>query len=479
MFLGIDLGTGSVKALLLDQDLNCVSEASRPYANDSPHPGWAEIDPQRWWSSTIEAVRACVGDRSEKIRSIGLSGQSHSLVLVDTQGVPVRPAILWYDRRATHEVDRLGKVDPQIRASLANPLVTGMAGVSLMWVARHEPEILQRASFALSAKDWLRFRLTGNVSAEATDASATLLYDFVKGAWATELMEALALPVRLLPAVREPTDNAGVLNPIAAKAFGLPAGLPVAAGAADAAAALLGLGVVQSGQGILQVGTGIQIMTILNQLVIDDAPSCNTFRAVDGHYYRMAAMQNGGIAFEWVKSAMNASQDELYKLAFEEADPKSGVVFLPYLSGERTPHLDPDATGAWLGLKVGVGRAEMARAAFEGIAFSVRDGWEALRTKATEIDLPLLLTGGGSTDPRWQQLLADTLEVPLRIGGTPGGAARGAALLGASVSGSPRGIQDLVNATSDGKIVDPRADPCLQERYLAFRSFYRCMGQRR
>jgi len=474
MYLGIDLGTGSVKASLLDGGLQAVSEASRRYTNAAPRPGWAEIDPEQWWQATVEAVRECVGDRGRDVAAIGLSGQSHGLVLVDDNGEAVRPAMLWYDGRSHAEVETLRALPAALRERLGNPLVTGMTAANLLWVRNHEPEVLQRATHALCAKDWLRLRLTGDIAMEPADASTTLLYDVVEDGWAMPVMRELGLPEALLPPLVPSAARAGELKAPAASALGLTPGLPVAAGAADAAASLLGLGLTRPGQTVLQVGTGMQIMAVSEETFAEPDPRCNTFRTAGKAWFHVAAMQNGGTALQWAMESLACDQDELYALAFEQAERDADVLFLPYVTGERTPLLDPHAAGAWTGLRVGNGRAEMARAVFEGIAFSVKDGWNALRDRIDAGD-GLLLTGGGTADPRWRQLLADTLETPLAVSPTPASAGRGAALLGAVAAGYVESVEDLPGPEAPTEEVRPNPSETLRRKFARFRETYRAL----
>lgn len=471
MFLGIDLGTGSVKAVLFDEQFMPVARESRRYSSQSPQPGWAEIDPERWWAATVEAVRGCVGGSSEKVEAIGFSGQSHSLLLTEADGTPVRPAILWYDQRAVEEVETVRKLDPQLLRALGNPLVPGMSLFSLLWLSRHEPQALRSARYLMGAKDWLRFRLTRVAATDPSDASATLLYDLDADHWHLPLLRALGLPERLLPPIVPSAARQGTLSAAAARVLGLPSGIPIATGAADAAATLVGLGVKEPGQVVLQVGTGVQIMAVSEAPSRDSDPRFNTFRDAGNLYYRMAAMLNGGTALEWAKAALGCDQEEMYRLGFECESVQGDVIFLPYVSGERTPHLNPQASGAWLGLRVGVERAELARAVFEGIAFAIKDGWAALRPHLRQAE-SLLLTGGGTTDLRWRQLLADILEMPLRVCQEQGSSARGAAMLAALASGADAQVADQPSLAEREELVRPVRRPDLLTRYQRFRTCY-------
>ncbi len=476
MFLGIDLGTGSVKALLVDESGRAVGHASRTYGLHSPAPGWAETDPSDWWAQAASAVRECCNGHAGRVMGIGLSGQAHGVVLCDGEAMPLRPAILWPDTRSRWETHAFAKLPDELRLRLANPPATGMAGPSLLWLKRHEPTVLGHARHALAAKDWLRLRLTGRAGSEPSDASMTLLYDMIEDCWAREVMERLDLDASLLPPLKGSTRVGGNLLPGAAAELGLSAGIPVAMGAADSAACLLGMGRILPGDAVLQVGSGIQIMSVCEDIAPLRDPPYHTFRTCTESRYRMAAMQNGGTAFEWARRALQASWADLYDAAFAAEEGSAGVIFLPHVTGERTPHMNPDAAGGWINLRLGCERAHLIRAVFEGVAFSVRDGWEALRDAGTDAD-QLILAGGGSSDPRWRQLLADVLRIPLRAGRGTGDAALGAAFLGGIAAGHWADIEALPFPDVGDEIIEPRAPGVLEERYAAFREAYRNLNE--
>ena len=472
VFLGIDLGTGSVKALLIDEAGGVIGEASRTYPYDSPTPGWAETHPDAWWRATTEAVRECAGARGANVRGIGLSGQAHGVALCDETGAPLRAAILWPDARSRDEVAAFRDLPTPVREGLANPIVTGMAGVSLLWLKRHEPDALAKARYGLAAKDWLRLRMTGVAATEPSDASMTLLYDMQANRWADEILDRFDIRSDLLPPIVPSADVAGRLQPGPAEALGLRPGTPVAAGLADSAACLLGMGQLQPGRSVLQVGSGIQFMSISETCTAALDPSYNTYRTCTDNYYKMAAMQNGGLAFEWARRALNADWPEMYEAAFSVEAGSNGVLFLPYVTGERTPHMNPAASGGWINLRLGCERAHLIRAVFEGVAFSVRDGWETLKAAGIRTDM-VQLTGGGVADRRWQQLLADTIGLPLRITGGGGRAPVGAALLGGIAASHWQTLDGLPFPEAEGGVIEPREVPGLEARYDAFREAYR------
>lgn len=472
MFLGIDLGTGSVKALLIDREGRVVGHAGRTYGLESAAPGWAEADPAIWWERTVAAVRECCAGNAGNVRGIGLSGQAHGVVLCDGEGMPLRRAILWPDTRSGDEMRAFAALPRELRLRLANPAATGMAGTSLLWLKRHEPEVLGRARYALAAKDWLRLRLTGRPGAEPSDASMTLLYDMIEDRWASEVMERLGLDADLLAPLAASTGIGGELQSGPASALGLGAGIPVAMGAADSAACLLGMGQVRPGHAVLQVGSGIQIMSVGADVAPMLDPPFHTYRTCTERRYRMAAMQNGGTAFEWARRALQVSWPEFYDAAFAAEEGSAGVIFLPHVTGERTPHMNPEAAGGWINLRLGCERAHLLRAVFEGVAFAVRDGWEVLKSAGADAD-HLMLAGGGSSDRRWRQLLADVLRIPLRAGRDVGDAALGAAFLGGLAAGHWPEIEALPFPEAAGAVVEPRASGVLEARYAEFREAYR------
>ena len=477
MLLGLDLGTGSVKALILEPDGTVAGEGSRTYAVRSPNPGWAESDPEEWWDAAGDASRQATGGRGTEVTAIGLSGQMHGVVVSGLGGLPLRPAILWADARSTGQLHAYQRLDGDARHRLANPPAAGMAGPSLLWLRDNEPEVYENARWALQPKDWLRMRLTGDAFAEPSDASATLLYDLLGDRWDYETVEALGLRQDLLAPFVASTDVAGELTRAAAEHLGLKEGLPVAAGAADTAAAMLGSGLLKPGHVQLTVGTGGQILAPVARPNPDPRGRTHLYRAaVPNIFYSMAAIQNAGLALEWARRMLGASWEEVYEEAFTVPAGAEGATFLPYLSGERTPHLDPDARGAWTGLGLGHERGHLMRAALEGVAFSLREGLEAL--EAAGIDAPeLRLAGGGTTREPWRQLLADILHRPLRLlpsGISANASARGAALLAgvsSNVYGSVEETLDL--APGPGRTIRPgEKAPAYEAAYARYREVY-------
>jgi len=454
--LGIDLGTSQVKALVMGPGGEILGRGRAGYRVVSPGEGLAETDPPQWWRATTVAVREALADASAdvEVAAVGIDGQMHGAVLAESDGNAVRPAILWLDRRAQAEAARYGELPAELTRPLGNQASAGMAGPMLGWLAAHEPDVLRRARWALQPKDWLRMRLTGQAATDPTDASGTLLFDLARGVWADGVIAALGLPGEKLPPVLGSTKVAGQLLPGPASELGLTPGIPVAVGAADTAAALYAAGLhagpgsadahggtaesAGSGRGregagrgesaLLTVGTGGQWMVPERQF--RPAAGINLFAAVGGGFYRLAPVQNAGVALDWVRGVLGVSWQQLYDTAARpwRADTP---VFLPYLARERW---DPATAGAWEGLTLRHDRDDLMRGAIEGVAFLLRKRLDDLRAAGHQPEA-VLLGGGGATHPAWRQLLADVLALPLYPGDTSWLSAAGAARVAAAAAG--------------------------------------------
>jgi xylulokinase len=468
MLLGLDLGTGSLKAILLDENAQIVAEATRAYNIHAPQVGWAESKPNDWWTAATDTTLE-LGHGNE-ITAIGLSGQMHGVVLSDANGQALRNAILWADTRSTFELQAYRNLEPQTLRRLANPLVTGMAGASLLWLKHFEPELLKTARWAFQPKDWLRFQLTEQAFSEPSDASGTLLYDLERDHWAFDIMKKLELPQTLFAPLRGSSEIAGTLSSAAASQLGLRAGIPVAMGGGDTPMAMFGSGILQPGVVQLSIGSGAQIVAPRDTAIIDTSLRTHLYRAVTPNgWYAMAAMQNAGLALEWVRGMLGLDWDTAYLEAFA-VENTNGLSFLPYLMGERTPHLNPNARGAWVGLALSHTRGHLMRAAFEGVAFAIRDGFEALLE--TGIEAPSLrLAGGGTRVQLWRQLLANVLQRPLYTSRISSASARGAALLAGVASGVFSSCIDTLRfAPTPTLVAEPNGN--LEQAYERFKGLY-------
>jgi xylulokinase len=474
VFLGLDLGTRSLKALVLDVDGSILGTAAAGYPMETPQPGFAESDPQAWWAAAARAAREAAGEHATEIAAIGLAGQMHGVVLTDDDGGALRPAILWADTRTGRQLARYGELNPNLKRSLANPISTGMAGPTLLWLRDYEREHYRRAHWALQPKDWLRLRLIHEAATEPSDASGTLLYDMTTDYWAKDVLDRLDLRLDFLPPIRESAEICGVLMPSAAAHLGVRPNLPVVGGAADTAAAALAGGLFEPGPVQLTVGTGAQAVAPRDRLAIDPTARTHIYRAAaPEHWFAMAAMQNAGLALEWARTTLQATWDELYAEAFAVPPGADGLIFLPYLTGERTPYFDASAKGAWVGLHVTHSRGHLLRAALEGVAFAIRQGLEALLATGVAAS-EIRLSGGGSLDVRWRQLLSDVLEQPLLATPTTAGSALGAALLAGVGFGAWPDAQRVAALAAPAELVAAPgpSSAAYQDAYLRFRQLY-------
>jgi xylulokinase len=451
--LGIDLGTSGVKALLLTPTGQTVASATRDYPLRHPQPGWSEQDPAEWWQATVAAIRACLEAAPEaQVAGVGIAGQMHGAVLLDAQMQVVRPCIIWADQRSQAECDaitaRVGAT--RLIDLVSNPALPGFTAPKILWVRDHEPTVWSRVRRVLLPKDWLRFMLTGEQGIEISDAAGTCLLDVARGAWSAEVLSALDLAPDLLPPVVGAAETVGRITPEAAAQTGLAAGTPVAGGGADNACAAVGAGIVQPGQALVSIGTSGVVLAYSSVPAVDRSgpvPRVHTFNhAVPAAWYLMGVTQAAGLSLRWVRdqlgeaerAAAKATGRDAYDLLIEAAaavPPGSeGLLFLPYLQGERTPILDSQARGGWVGLTARHTRAHLVRAVLEGVAFSLRDGLDVLHASGVALT-EMRATGGGARSPLWRQILADVFAQPLTPLATEEGPALGAALLAGVAAG--------------------------------------------
>ena len=478
--LGLDLGTSSAKAVVADTRGRVLAQACAGYPVISAAAGYAESDPARWWSAVTacarEALHKAGGAAGARPAAIGLSGQMHGLVMTSADGQALRPALLWADSRATGSLRAYRSLGRPALARLANPLAPGMTGPMLKWIAENEPHTYQDARWALSLKDWIRARLTGEFHAEPSDASATLLYDLIGDRWDLDVVSALDLDASLLaPVLSSAGALAGHLTAAAATELGLPAGLPVAAGAGDTAAAALGSGIAskieRSGDVQLTVGTGGQVIRPLTAPVSRAEAGINLYRsATPEGWYHMGATLSAGLSLTWVREIMSATWEELYASADRPGRPGRSPIFIPHLSGERTPYYDPALRGSWTGLSLADDRASLLWSALEGVAFAIRDALDALL--GDHRPPYLRLAGGGTLAAGWRQLLADVLGLPLYAVDVPAASGRGAALLGAVAAGL-LSFDDIAGPLAPSASLVAEPDPAIAawhaERHARFR----------
>lgn len=469
--LGIDLGTTGVKAALFAADDGRVlASAFFEYPLLHPHPGWTEQNPDDWWQATVSAIRACMVDarlrgiESRDVRGVGLSGQMHGVVLLDEQGDVLRPCIIWADQRSDAQckwiTERVGAT--RLIELVSNPALTGFSAPKLLWVRDNEPEIFARAKTMLLPKDYIRYRLTGIKGMEISDAAGTCLLDVKRGVWSEEVLAALELDSTLLPPVIPADTVAGTITTEVAALTDLAQGTPVAGGGADNACGAVGNGVVRSGLALISIGTSGVVLAHADTPQVDTSgpvPRVHTFNhAVPNAWYLMGVTQGAGLSLRWVRDNIGLPERAMerwagvdaYELLAREAafvPPGSeGLIFLPYLQGERTPHLDPYARGGWIGLTASHTRRHLVRSVLEGVAFSLKDCFGIIREQGLPIE-QVRATGGGAKSALWRQIIADILGVELVTTNATEGPAFGAALLAGVASGVYPSVQAACETT--------------------------------
>ncbi len=481
--LGIDLGTGSVKALIVDRaDGRALGEASVDYPIDRPEPGTAEQSPEAWWRATVDAVhRALTNSGHPTIEAIGLSGQMHGTVTLDAAHRPNGPAIIWADQRSAREAreieERLGDELLDISGSRIAP---GFQAATLRWLQRHRPECWATTRHILLPKDYLRLRLTGELTTEPSDAAGALLFDIQTRDWSSKLLDAAGVGREQLPPIVPSSASSGRLTRDAAMALGLPPGIPVAGGAADAPAAALGAGMIAPGDLMITLSSGAQVYTPLDAPLVDRLGRLHTlaapFEPGEGPlWYAMGATLNAGLAYRWLRGLLfdhpdESTFDRMNDLAATASPGANGLLFLPYLAGERTPHLDPDARGAFIGLDARHGRGELVRATLEGVSFALFDAWQVLQETTGANPAVITLAGGGSRSKVWRQILADLFGLPVRTLRGGNQSALGAAMFAAACTGDD--VTDLVNRWVRYEAVSP-PDSNGHNRYRALFSIFR------
>ena len=460
VLVGVDVGTSGTRALAVTADGELVAEATRPHELLTPRPGWTEQRPAEWWEAckgVLADVAAAAGD---EIAGLGVTGQMHGSVFLDSSGAAIRPALLWNDQRTAEECDEItARVGAERLLEIAgNPALTGFQAPKILWLARHEPDAYARVASVLLPKDYVRFELTGERATDASDASGTLLLDVRARDWSDEVLDAVEIPRAWLPRVYEGPEVTATVRDDVAGELGLPRGLPVAAGGGDNAAAAVGVGVVREGSVSTSIGTSGVLFAHRDEFTPDPSGRVHAFcHAVPGAFHLMAVTLSAGGSLSWWRERLGCGADfaTLVDEASEVEPGAEGLVFLPYLTGERSPHLDPHARGAFVGLTVRHGRAQMTRAVMEGVAFSMRDGLGVMRGLGTPDD-DLRAVGGGARSPLWLQLQADVYGRPIRRTMVDEGPAYGAALLGGVAAGV---FADVGEASARVRLRDEITEP--------------------
>jgi len=439
----------------MDENGQILGVASNEYPYETPRPLWSEQDPGLWWHATTESLRqvlAKTGVEAAAVKGIGLTGQMHGLVLLDERGDVLRPAILWNDQRTGSQCDairsKLGR--EKLIQITGNDALTGFTAPKILWVQEHEPETWKRARHILLPKDYVRYNLTGEFASDRAGSAGTILFDLAKRDWSHEVLDALDIPAEYLPKTYEGTDVTGTLLPAVADDLGIPAGIPVFGGGGDQAASAVGTGAVRAGVVSLSLGTSGVVFATTDTPIIEPEGRLHAFsHSVPGKWHLMGVMLSAGGSLRWYRDtfAPDTDYDALLEPAIDIPPGSGGLFFLPYLTGERTPHPDPLARGAFVGLTVRHGFPHLTRAVLEGISFGLRDSFELMKNSGLENISQVRVTGGGGRSPLWRQILADVLQAELVTVNTTEGAAYGAALLAAAGTGLFVSMEAACDAT--------------------------------
>ncbi|MHB0913600.1 MAG: xylulokinase [Armatimonadota bacterium] len=479
--LGIDIGTSGTKTLLIDETGRVVASASDTYPLSTPKPLWAEQNPEDWWRATVSTVREVLaksGVKASEVRGIGLSGQMHGAVLLDETDRVLRPAILWCDQRTAEECAWITETvgAERVVELTCNPVLTGFTAGKIVWVRNHEPEIYAKVRKVLLPKDYIRLRLTGEYASEVSDASGTSLFDVKARRWSREMLDGIGIPADWMPKVYESPEITGRVNGAAASETGLATGTPVVGGGGDQAAGGVGSGVVETGVVSSTVGTSGVVFAFADQPVVDPKLRVHTFcHAVPGKWHVMGVMLSAGGSLRWYRDtfAPGEGYDALSEGAARVPAGSEGLIFLPYLTGERTPYPDPHARGVFFGITLRHDKAHFTRSVMEGVAYGLRDSFEILG----EMNVPVAevrASGGGARSALWRQIQADVMGREHVLINVDEGPAFGAALLasvGTGVYGSvPEACKSTIRVVSS---TEPNG--AVHQEYGKYYSIYRAL----
>jgi xylulokinase len=492
-FIGIDSSTTATKALLIDGNGQVIAVASSEYTYETPQPLWSEQEPSLWWDATVESIQAVLessGVSADDINGIGLTGQMHGLVLLDKNGDVLRPALLWNDQRTGAQCDdireRLGK--EHLIQVTGNDALTGFTAPKILWVQQEEPEVYKKIAHILLPKDYVRFKLSDEFAIDRAGGSGTLLFDVRSRNWSQEMLEALDIDPGWLPKTYEGTDITSTLSAAAAEATGLNQGTPIVGGGGDQAAAAVGTGAVEEGVVSLSLGTSGVVFATTDQPAIEPDGRLHAFcHAVPGKWHLMGVMLSAAGSLRWHRDtfATGVDFDTLLEPAADIPPGSDGLLFLPYLTGERTPHPDPLARGAFVGLTVRHSLPHMSRSVLEGVAFGLRDSFELMKGAGLGDISQVRITGGGARSAIWRQILADVLQAELVTVNSEEGAAYGAALLAATGTGAfsdvPSACRQVIAITGrtepgDSSAIYKDFYPIYKQLYPALRPTFHALG---
>lgn len=465
VYLGIDIGTSGTKTLAMREDGEILATANYDYPLSTPRPGWSEQEPTDWWKASVKGIKAVLKAgkiKPAEVKGIGLSGQMHGSVFLNKDHEVIRPALLWNDQRTGKEcaeIEKRAGGRKSLIDMVANPALTGFTAPKILWLRNNEPKNYEQTVQVLLPKDYVRFRLTGEFATEVSDASGTLLLDVANRRWSQKLLTALDIDSQLLPTVHESEDVTGVLNEAAAKETGLPVGVPVVGGGGDQAASAIGNGIVKKGVVSATMGTSGVVFAHSDEMQVDPEGRVHTFcHAVRGQWHVMGCVLSAGGSLQWYRNQLGELETrqakrqkvDPYQILLDEAAEapvgSEGLFFLPYLSGERTPHADPYARGSWIGLSLRHGRSHLIRSVVEGATYAMRDTLEIIK----EMDIPVRqvrLSGGGARSPFWRQMQADIYGKKCVTINAEEGPAYGVALLAAAGTGAYKNVVEACKKT--------------------------------
>jgi xylulokinase len=476
VLLGLDVGTGGARAVAVDESGGVVAEASSEYPLSSPYPGWMEQDPEDWWEGSKEALGKVAAEVGEaEVVALGLTGQMHGSVFLDSSERIIRPALLWNDQRTSRQCEEITETvgEERLIELSGNPALTGFQAPKILWLRDEEPENYDRVTSVLLPKDYVRLRLTGEYATDVSDASGTLLLDVKEREWSREILDALEIPTGWLPVVHEGPEQTGDLHKGIANELGLPSGLPIAAGGGDNAAAAVGVGVVEPGLLSSSIGTSGVLFAASDGFTPDPSGRIHAFcHAVPDGYHLMGVTLSAGGSLQWWRDVVGEGYDDLVRAASGIEPGAEGLVFLPYLSGERTPHLDPQARGAFFGLTSRHTLAHMTRALMEGVVFSLRDSFEIMRRLNVPVE-QVRATGGGARSALWRELQADVYGVPIHRTTADEGPAHGAALLAGVTAGVYSDVEEACSTVRlREEVTLPERTRVYEDYYHVYRSLY-------
>lgn len=478
--IGLDVSTTATKAVLVDDAGAVVGVGTSQYGYETPRPLWSEQNPELWWSGAIESISnvlSSAGVVGSDVVGVGLTGQMHGAVLLDSADQVLRPAILWNDQRTGAECEEMRRgLGDRLIPITGNDAMTGFTAPKLIWVRDHEPEVWSQVRHVLLPKDFVRHRLTGDHATDVADGAGTQLFDLSARAWSTDVLEALRIDRDWMPDVFEGPQVTGTLTAAAASATGLVAGTPVVAGGGDQAANAVGVGAIDAGTMAMSLGTSGVIFAPTERPLVETSGRVHAFcHAVPDRWHLMGVMLSAAGSLRWLRDALAPSSDftTLVASASDVLAAEDGLFFLPYLTGERTPHADPLARGAFVGLTVRHDLRHMTRAVLEGVAFGLRDGLDLMLHAGLPRPDQIRASGGGTRSPIWRQIIGDVLDCELGLVETTEGAAYGAALLAAVGTGW---FDDVHGATGAFVSVTPAESPSAdRDRWDEMHSSYRAL----